>query len=128
VSENVVIPRSNTYTVVSEKGCYRFLFKQHTLKKEKKEWVYQGNCLRGKRTKGSGMARRNIQWQEKKTSSLASIARKKGMMRTIVGNCIPRRDKSGSKKGKGGKQLQQHHDQQTWDRIQVMNLKSHWLV
>jgi hypothetical protein len=46
------------------------------------------------------------------------------MMMTIVGNCIQRRDQSGSKKGKGGKQLQQQHDQQTWDMIQVMRLRS----
>jgi hypothetical protein len=49
-------------------------------------------------------------------------------MMTIAGNCIPRRDQSGSKKGKGGKWLQQQHDQQTWDWIWVMNLKSQWLV
>jgi hypothetical protein len=74
------------------------------------------------------MERREIQWKERKRIPLASIARKKGMMRTIVGNCISRRDQSGSKKGKEGKQLQQQHDQQTWDKIQVMNLKSHWWV
>jgi hypothetical protein len=50
------------------------------------------------------------------------------MMSTIAENCILRRDRSGSKKGKRGKQLQQQHDQQTWDRIWVMNRKSHWLV
>jgi hypothetical protein len=65
--------------------------------------------------KGSRMAGRQIQWPERKISPLASIARKRGMMRTIVGNCIQRRDQSGSKKGKGGKQLQQKHAQQTWD-------------
>jgi hypothetical protein len=69
-----------------------------------------------------------VEWQERKRSSLASIARNKGMMMTIVGNFIPRRDRIGSKRGKGGKQLQQHHDQRTWDWIQVMNLKSQWLV
>jgi hypothetical protein len=74
------------------------------------------------------MERRKIQWQERKRIPLASIARKKGMMRTVVGNCILRRDQSGSRKRKGGKQLQQQHDQQTWDQIQVMNLNSHWLV
>jgi hypothetical protein len=58
----------------------------------KKELVYHGNRLQEKRKKGSGMARRKIQWQERKGSPLASIARKKGMMRTVVGNCIPRRD------------------------------------
>jgi hypothetical protein len=79
--------------------------------------VYQGNRLQGKRKKGSEMARRKIQWKERKRSPLANIARKKGMMRTIAGNCIPIRDQSGSNKGKGGKQLQQHHDQQTWDQI-----------
>ena len=65
--------------------------------------VYQGNRLQGKRTKGSGMARRQIQWQERKRSPLVSIPRKKGMMRTVVGNCIPRRDQSSSRKIKGGK-------------------------
>jgi hypothetical protein len=49
------------------------------------------------------MARRKIQWPENKRSPLASIARKRGMMKTIVGNCILRRDRSGSKKIKGGK-------------------------
>ena len=51
-------------------------------------------------------------------------ARKKGMIMAISGNCTQRRDQSGSKKGKGGKQLQQQHDQQTWDMIQVMRLIS----
>jgi hypothetical protein len=46
------------------------------------------------------------------------------MMMTIAGNCIPRRDRSGSKKGKGGKQLQHQRGQRTWDHIQVMSLKS----
>jgi hypothetical protein len=50
------------------------------------------------------------------------------MMRTVVGNFIPRRGQSGSNKIKGGKQLRQQHDPQTWDQIQVTNLKSHWLV
>jgi hypothetical protein len=98
----------------------RFMFKQHTLKQGKHEFVYQGNHLQGKRTKGRGIERKKIQRQEGKRSSLASIARKKGMMMTIVGNCIPRRDRSGSKRGKGGKQLQYQHDQQTYDIIQVM--------
>jgi hypothetical protein len=53
--------------------------------------------------------RNQIQWQERKRSSLANIARNRSMMMTIVGNCIPRRDRSGSKRGKGGKQLQQQH-------------------
>jgi hypothetical protein len=103
----------------------RFFFKKHTLKQGKHDLVYRGNHLQGKRTKGSGMARRKIQWKERKRSPLAIIKRKKGMMRTIVGNFILRRDQSGSKRGKGGKKLQQHHDQQTWDQIQLMNLKSH---
>jgi hypothetical protein len=81
----------------------RFLFKKHTLKQGKHELVYQVNRLQGKRTKERGMARNKIQRQERKRSSLASIARKKGMMMTIAGNCIQRRDKSGSKRGKGGK-------------------------
>jgi hypothetical protein len=51
------------------------------------------------------MARNKIQRQEGKKISLASIERKKGMMMTIVGNCTQRRYQSGSKKGKGGKQL-----------------------
>jgi hypothetical protein len=104
------------------------MFKQHTLKQGKHELVYQGNRLQGKRTKGRGMERKKIQRQERKRSSLASIARKKGTMMTIAGNCTQRRDQSGSKKGKGGKQLQQQHDQQTWDMIQVMRLKSQQLV
>jgi hypothetical protein len=81
----------------------RFLFKQHKLKQGKQGLVYQGNCLQGKRTNGSGMARRKIQWPERKISPLEIIVRKKGMMRTITGNCIPRRDRSGSRKGKRGK-------------------------
>jgi hypothetical protein len=40
----------------------------------------------------------------------------------------PEKRPNGSKKGKGGKQLQQQHDQQTWDMIQVMRLKSQQLV
>jgi hypothetical protein len=73
--------------------------------------VYQGNRLQENRTKESGMARKQIQWQERKRSSLARIARKEGMMMTIVGNCIPRRDRSDSKRKNGGKQLHKHHDQ-----------------
>jgi hypothetical protein len=87
------------------------MFKRHTLKQGKQELVYQGNHIQGKRTKIGGMARRQIQWKERKRIPLESITRKKGMMRTIVGNFIPRRDQIGSKKGKGGKQLQQHHYQ-----------------
>jgi hypothetical protein len=34
------------------------------------------------------------------------------------------RDPSGSKRRKGGKKMQQQHNQQTWDQIRVMNLKS----
>jgi hypothetical protein len=41
--------------------------------------------------------------EERKIILLARIARKKGMMRTVVDNFIPRRDRSGSKKRKGGK-------------------------
>ena len=74
------------------------------------------------------MARKQIQQQEGKRISLAKIARKKGMMMTIARNCIPIRDRSGSKKGKRGKQLQEKHDQQTWDTIQVMRLRSQQLV
>jgi hypothetical protein len=74
------------------------------------------------------MERKKNQWQERKRISLANIARKEGMMITIAINCILRRDQSGSKRGKGGKQLQQYHDQQTWDQIRVMSLKSQWLV
>jgi hypothetical protein len=81
----------------------RFLFKKRTLRQGKHELVYQGNCLQGKNTKGSGMEKRKIQWQERKRIPLTNITRKKGMMRTIAGNCIPRRDQSGSKRGKGGK-------------------------
>jgi hypothetical protein len=50
------------------------------------------------------------------------------MMRTIVGNCILRRDQSGSNKGKGGNQLQQEHYQHTWDQIRVTNLKFQQLI
>jgi hypothetical protein len=74
------------------------------------------------------MERKKIQLQERKKISLASIARKKGMMMTIVGNCILRRDRNSSKKGKGGKHLQQQHSQQNWDMIQVMRLRSKQLV
>jgi hypothetical protein len=49
------------------------------------------------------MERRKIQWKERKRSPHAIIARNKGMMSTIVGNFIPRRDRSGSKRGKGGR-------------------------
>jgi hypothetical protein len=81
----------------------RFLFKQHKLRQEKQELVYQGNHLQEKRTKGRGMERNKIQRQEGKISSLVRIARKKGMVMSIAGNCILRRDRNGSKKGKGGK-------------------------
>jgi hypothetical protein len=70
-----------------------------------------GESSSRKEEKGSGIERRQIQWQERKRSSIASIARKNGMMMTIFGNCIPRRDRSGSNKGKGGKHLKQQHDQ-----------------
>jgi hypothetical protein len=73
--------------------------------------VYQGNLLQGKRKKGRGMERNKIQRQEGKRSYLASMARKKGMMMTIAGNYILRRDQSGLKKEKGGKQLQKKHGQ-----------------
>jgi hypothetical protein len=39
------------------------------------------------------------------------------MMMRIDGNFTERRDRSGSKRGKGGKKLQQKHGQQTWDQI-----------
>jgi hypothetical protein len=45
-------------------------------------------------------------------------------MMTIAGNYTQRRDQNGSKRGKGGKQLQHQHGQHTWDMIQVMRLKS----
>jgi hypothetical protein len=51
------------------------------------------------------MASRKIQGKERKRIPLASIARKRGMMRTIVGNCIPRRDSKWFKEKKGGKQV-----------------------
>jgi hypothetical protein len=54
---------------------------------------------------------KKIQQQEGKRNSLARISRDKGMMMTISRNCIPRRDRSGSKIGKGGKQLHQQHRQ-----------------
>ena len=41
--------------------------------------------------------------EKRKIGPLASIARKRGMMRTVVGNCIPRRGQIGSRKRKGGK-------------------------
>jgi hypothetical protein len=70
-----------------------------------------------KEDKRKGNVKKQIQRQERKRSSLARISRKKGMMMTIVGNCSQRKEQSGSKKGKGGKQLQQQHDQKTWDMI-----------
>ena len=89
----------------------RFMFKQHTLKQGKQQLVYPGNRLQGKRTNGSGMERRKIQRQGRKRISLVSIARKKGTMMGIAGNCTQRRDQSGSNKGKGGKKLQRQHNQ-----------------
>jgi hypothetical protein len=47
---------------------------------------------------------------------------------SIAGNCTHRRDQSGSKKGKGDKNLQQQHGQQTLDQIQVMSLRLQQLV
>jgi hypothetical protein len=49
------------------------------------------------------MEKRKIQWKERKRIPLAIIPRKRFMMRTIVGNCIPRRGQRGSRKRKGGK-------------------------
>jgi hypothetical protein len=46
-----------------------------------------------------------------------------GTMMNIASNFTQRRDRSGSKRGKGGKKLQQQHDQQTWDQIQVVSLR-----
>jgi hypothetical protein len=40
---------------------------------------------------------------KRKRSPLARIARKRDMMRTVVGSCILRRGQSGSRKRKGGK-------------------------
>jgi hypothetical protein len=40
----------------------------------------------------------------------------------------PKKRQKWFKERKGGKQLWQQHDPWTWDRIQVTNLKSHWLV
>jgi hypothetical protein len=50
------------------------------------------------------------------------------MMMNIAGNCTQRRDQSGSKRSKGGKQLQQQHEQHTWGMIQVMTIRSQQLV
>jgi hypothetical protein len=75
------------------------------LKQEKLELVYQGNHLQRKKAKEKGMGRKKFNDSERKRSSLASIARKKGMMMNIVGNCTQRRDQSGSKRGKGGKKF-----------------------
>jgi hypothetical protein len=49
-------------------------------------------------------------------------------MMNIVGNCTHRRNQSGSKRGKGGKKLQQQHNQQTRGMIRVMRLRSQQLV
>jgi hypothetical protein len=49
-------------------------------------------------------------------------------MMNIDGNCTQRRNRSGSKRGKGGKKLQKQHIQQTWGKIQEMGLKSQQLV
>jgi hypothetical protein len=54
--------------------------------------------------------------------------KKEGHDEDVVGSCILRRGQSGSRKRREGKQLQRQQDPQTWDRIQVMNLRSHWLV
>jgi hypothetical protein len=64
----------------------------------------------------------------RKEIPLASIARKRDMMRTDVGSCIPRRGQSGSKKRRERKQWQRHQNPQTWDQIQVMSQRFHWLV
>jgi hypothetical protein len=53
----------------------------------KEELVYKGNRLQGKRKKERGNGKKKIQRQERKRSSLAIIARKKGTMMTIDGNC-----------------------------------------
>jgi hypothetical protein len=74
------------------------------------------------------MERKQTQRKAGKRISLAIIARNKGMMITIARNCILRRDQNGSKKGKGGKQLQQQHEKKTWGMIQVMRLRSQPLV
>jgi hypothetical protein len=53
--------------------------------------------------KGNGKKENLVIVKEEKLS--ASIAIKKGMMMSIVGNFTQRKDLSGSKKGKGGKKL-----------------------
>jgi hypothetical protein len=50
----------NLYLYLDLLILMRFIFKKHTLRQRKHELVYQGNHLQEKRTKGSGMARRQI--------------------------------------------------------------------
>jgi hypothetical protein len=80
----------------------RFMFNKCIFKQGKQ--VYQGNHLQGKRTSGHGMERIQMQWQGRKGSPLARIARKRDMMRKDVGSYIPRRCQSGSRKRREGKQ------------------------
>jgi hypothetical protein len=54
--------------------------------------------------------------------------KKEGHDEDNVGSCIPRRGQSGSRKRRECKQWQRQQDPQTWDRIQVMNQRPHWLV
>jgi hypothetical protein len=56
------------------------------------------------RGKDMVMARVQTPCQRRKRNSLASIARKRDMMRTNVGSCIPTRGQSGSKERRERKQ------------------------
>ena len=63
-------------------------------------------CIRGIIFKERGQE--EGEWKERKFNDKKGIealllARKRGTMMTIAGNCTQRRDQSGSKKGKGGK-------------------------
>jgi hypothetical protein len=63
--------------------------------------VYQGNRLQGKRTRGSGMKNRKMQWEEMMRSPLASIARKRGMMTTVLWQLHPEKRPKWFKENKG---------------------------
>jgi hypothetical protein len=80
-----------------------FLFKKHTSRKGKQELVYQGNRLLRKEDKRKWNGKKENSVARKEDNPSSSIAIKKGMMRTIVGNCIPRRDQSWFKERKGRK-------------------------
>jgi hypothetical protein len=100
----------NTIFVFGPTNIDEFYVQETYLEEEKTRVGISGESSSRKEDKRKGNGRK-ANSATRKRSSLASIAINKGMMMSIAGNCTRRRDRNGSKKGKGGKQLQHQHNQ-----------------